>query len=258
MKVPSRTELTMVSPFPALSCVVNDRRRGCFTPSTTPSIQAPNKTTKEMSEHQVKLYCRWIRYLAEKIISQKGGDKFQQTMQHMETMAKEPRIPAVPTIQISPKFSRRITSENVRNQLGMFDDFAQTDRSVAFTHRRHTTAAVAAAAAFCILHRHYDCHKRQEGTRRAWPAVRQLFLVRVENVYGDSMVVGTNSGESGGKSVKLVGLWETVTLCHTLLALELAELHPQSESRKFFKDRVDKQQKTISIQYHDDTLKTWT
>lgn len=37
------------------------------------------------------------------------------------------------------------------------------------------------------------------------------------------MAVGTNSRGSGvrRKSVKLVGLWETVTLCHTLLALEV-------------------------------------
>lgn len=44
-----------------------------------------------------------------------------------------------------------------------------------------------------------DCRKRQEGTRRAWPAVRQLFLVQAENFDGDSMAVGTNSGGSGAK-----------------------------------------------------------
>lgn len=43
------------------------------------------------------------------------------------------------------------------------------------------------------------CRKRQEGTRRAWPALRQLFLVPAENFDGDSMVVGTNSRGSGGK-----------------------------------------------------------
>lgn len=38
MYVPSRTEQTMVSPFPALSCVAKDRRRGCVTWSSEFSL----------------------------------------------------------------------------------------------------------------------------------------------------------------------------------------------------------------------------
>lgn len=65
-----------------------------------------------------------------------------------------------------------------------------------------------------------DCLKRLEGTRRAWPALRQLFLVQVENFNRNSTVAGTNSRGWGDKREESLWIlwdcgkqWPSATLC---------------------------------------------
>lgn len=62
---------------------------------------------------------------------------------------------------------------------------------------------------------------RPESTLRGWPAVRQLYLAQAEKFQWGFYGGGDQQRRISGWDESLWILWETVTLCHTLLALQL-------------------------------------